>query len=334
MTVKRIIRYAIYFVIYLSFFQCTIFAVENEEYGSFDVEAILPENQIDDQANYFQLLVEPKKRQVIKVKVSNHTDTKQTFLIMINQATTNKNGLLVYDEKKQEVDQNGDIQFSHIAKIKKNEITVARNSEKYAEIELSIPEKSFKGILLGGITISKKNNAEKTSEGVAIKNALSYTIALLLTEDEKVDFYGETDILLRQIRIVSSENKRALQIEIQNPYPEIVRDLSIEGNLYTEGHKKLISERKLDQVKFAPNSTLLFEMELEEKDIKNGTYLFEGTIFGSDKTWDLSEKLTITENGTMADKKEDSPFKWWYLIMPIIGVGLLAIKIYRIRNTD
>lgn len=146
MTVKRIIRYAIYFVIYLSFFQCTIFAVENEEYGSFDVEAILPENQIDDQANYFQLLVEPKKRQVIKVKVSNHTDTKQTFLIMINQATTNKNGLLVYDEKNKKLIRMEIFSFLILQRLKKMKLPlleIQKSMQKLSYLSLKNHLKGF-----------------------------------------------------------------------------------------------------------------------------------------------------------------------------------------------
>lgn len=55
---------------------------------SFSISAIIPDNQIDKDLSYFDLLMEPEKEQTIQVVISNSSDETIIAKTQINAATT------------------------------------------------------------------------------------------------------------------------------------------------------------------------------------------------------------------------------------------------------
>ena len=71
-----------------------------EDRVNFSIEAVPNDYQVDSGVSYFDLRMTAKQKTNIQVRIFNHGPEDHTFLTSIRNATTNDNGLIVYDQKK------------------------------------------------------------------------------------------------------------------------------------------------------------------------------------------------------------------------------------------
>lgn len=102
---------------------------ENEKRAGFTVQAVLPENQVNDRIGYYHLLMEPEQQQTIQVRIVNTSAEKQTYKVEVINAATNRNGLITYDERDKEPDESMKLPITEVAKPKHKEVSVEAYSE-------------------------------------------------------------------------------------------------------------------------------------------------------------------------------------------------------------
>ena len=71
-------------------------ATENEAIG-YSVAPVIPDNQLGDTSSYFDIRVEPNQEQTIQVELRNDSTEDKTVQAQLANATTNINGLVVYE---------------------------------------------------------------------------------------------------------------------------------------------------------------------------------------------------------------------------------------------
>lgn len=274
-----------------------LFSVPAEAIQSFSVEAVLPENQVNKEVGYFHLCLAPGEQQIVEIKLYNDTSEEQTYRLAINPATTNRQGAIVYDRS----DKASDNAIQAIAKPKQEQVTVAANSVGKAEVEIIMPSEAFPGIQLGGIWISEVSKQDEGEKGkVAIQNKVGYVIALLLVNSNEFPVYGESGLKLLEVKPESDLGRSYIEAAIQNPYPEIQQELTVEGKILLEG--KVITEVKLENVKIAPNSVLPLQLELKNP-LEAGTYSFEAVASGKEQQWDFQKEFEVTKKITNTMKE-------------------------------
>ena len=64
----------------------------------FSVKTIIPDNQVDTKKSYFDLRMKPEQKQEIETILYNSSDEEITINISVHSATTNQNGLIVYEQ--------------------------------------------------------------------------------------------------------------------------------------------------------------------------------------------------------------------------------------------
>ncbi|MFR3685406.1 MAG: DUF916 and DUF3324 domain-containing protein [Enterococcus sp.] len=297
---------------------------ENEKRAGFTVQAVLPENQLNDRISFYHLLMKPEQQQTIEVRVINNSEKKQTYKIEVINAATNKNGLITYDERDKKPDESMKLPIADVAKPKHKEASVDAFSEGKAEIELQMPAESFQGILLGGIRVSlKSDDTEEESKGMSVKNTYGYAIGLVLTEQDFAPIYGETELKLQKLQPEIDYGSKVLEASIQNPHPEAMQKLAAEGKIVRKGQKKTLADNKLENVKIAPNSVFPFQVDWGMQEVAAGEYTFIGKIKGQTKTWDFKQDFTITRE--MAQKmNKQTAFRifipsWWTTSFYVMG---------------
>lgn len=311
---------------------------ENEKRAGFTVQAVLPENQLNDRISYYHLLMQPDQRQTIAVKIMNNSEKKQTYKVEVINAATNKNGLITYDERDKKPDKSMKLPIADIAKPKTKEVSVEGYSEGKAEIEIQTPSEEFQGILLGGIRISlKSEEKEDDSKGMSVKNTYGYAIGLVLTEQDFAPVYGETDLKLTKLQPEIDYGSKVMEASIQNPHPEAMEKLTAEGKIVRKGQEKTLAKNKLENVKIAPNSVFPFQVDWGMQEVSAGDYTFIGKVKGKIKTWDFKQDFTITRE--MAKKmNEQTAFRifipsWWttcFYVMGTISAALTAWLVIRL----
>lgn len=268
---------------------------ENEKSAGFTVQAVLPDNQINDRISFYHLLVQPGGTQTVEVKIFNSSAEKQTYRVEVIRAATNKNGLITYDERDKPADKSMQMPITNIAKPKHKEVSVEGYSEGKAEIDINVPTEPFSGISLGGIRISLKSDDEDESEqGMSVKNTYGYAIGMVLTENADQPIYGETELKLTALNPEVDYGSKVLEASIQNPHPEAMEELEAEGKITKKGSDKVIAKHSLKDFKIAPNSVFPFQIDWGMLEVAAGEYTFTGKVKGKTKSWEFKEDFTIT----------------------------------------
>lgn len=128
---------------------------------NFSVNTVIPENQIDKSKTYFNLKMNSDQQQDITVTLKNDTKKDITIAVGVNTAKTNSNGVVEYGKSSIKNDSSLKYAISDIVK-GPSSVTIPANSSKNVVFHITMPKKSFDGILLGGLTFQQKSSESKS----------------------------------------------------------------------------------------------------------------------------------------------------------------------------
>jgi len=212
----------------LSFSVNPLFIVQADENVGYSVQAELPDNQLDPSVSYFDLRVEPGQEQELQVTVFNHENEEITVRTVVYNASTNRNGLVVYEEQ-EEIDESLKTPISELVTFEETEWTIPAASAEVITATLNTPEASFDGIKLGGLHFEKVMEDTGAEEGINIQNKYDYVIGLQISEnDEEV----EPALALASVAPELVNHRTAVVANIQNSQPVLMEDLHIEAKIY------------------------------------------------------------------------------------------------------
>ncbi|MFQ7233331.1 MAG: DUF916 and DUF3324 domain-containing protein [Enterococcus hulanensis] len=274
--------------------------------AGFTVEGVPNEKQIDKDVGYFYLKENPGDTDEIKVKLVNDSDKPKTLLINIVDANTNVNGAVDYTgglEKHSSLK----LPLTSIVKTSKKEVVVPKNSEIETSLNVTMPTTSFDGVTVGGVVISEKNK-ETTDKNMSIGNTYSYTIAIVLSNDENTPIKNNISLELDSVGAVLFDGKKMVEVDILNKNPYIFDNATITGAIYAKGSTEKIIANKKENVVIAPYSSFPFQFDWKKDNLKPGIYRFVGKATSGDKEWLFEDEFEIT--GKQAKKfNNESVFK-------------------------
>lgn len=309
-------------------------AQSSDERVGFSVQAILPENQRDTGVTYFDLFVEPNQTQTIQVEIFNHQNTPIEVEVTPTTASTNQNGLIVY-EPQETYDESLTYVVSDLMNLKANTVLISANDSQVVTVELEIPENPFEGFLLGGLHFEKQLSEEEGEMGVQIRNRYSYLIAVQLTQDEaqlppNLEFVHVEPALVNY--------RTAVVANIQNDQPNILGNVSITGEVYEFGDDEPIKISKLEDVSFAPNSTMEFVIDWENRYLEPGDYELKLLAESGEEKWEWHESFSISnEQAQLSEQAVELEQSSWltpqlFLIVIVLLILVILYLIYRLRK--
>ncbi|MDT1958738.1 DUF916 and DUF3324 domain-containing protein [Carnobacterium divergens] len=343
----------------------------SEQGLGFSIRPIHPENQLDKNQTYFDLKMEPNQVQELEVMIRNNTDQEIIVEASVNAAITNLNGILDYSwnlENAKEVAKNYN-QHTSTEKIDVNQIKYDSSlkmplpslitSEKKIKLpaqtelpykmQVTMPEKSFDGIILGGIRFTQKETTKEetdSDEGVQIKNKFAYSLGIQLRETDEL-VIPKLKMNQKKIKANSINGHTGVTINLQNPARTLMRDLEVKMTIYKKGsQKKLISSTKKG-LKMAPNSNFDYGIDWNNQPLRAGNYTVKALIENHaidgesselNKKWEFEENFTITKkeakkiNGQAVDLDEPTISWWLYVVIGLLGVLILLMALIIARN--
>lgn len=317
--IKKFVLVLMFFFLTLGFEQLVL-----ADSNDFSVVPVLPENQNPDVLSYFDLTVTPNQKQTLKIRIKNNSNESTKYNLYVNTATTNQNGIIDYSITDFEKDESLKLSLKDCLTLKEQYVDVPANSEKEVSLELSIPEITFEGIALGGITVEP--TIEEGSEG--INNVFTRTLAIQLAETTK-------DIVPKLEGgevIISQENLRNnVNFELRNITPTIISNVKAEISIKNEEKKTPILEQTKDQLSFAPNSKFSLMTEWN-KQFNPGKYTYNIDLTdGKGNKWSFSKnfkiKVEVAEklNKTSVYKKEKFIEKYFIYIVTILTILFIVL---------
>lgn len=323
---KKII--SIYIIVFLSLIiPITAHAQDGEV--PYSVQGILPDNQVNNDVTYFDIEMEQGEEQDLEVVIYNSSDEPITVNVDNNSATTNSNGIIIYDEAEEEPHETMENPFSEISSLSETEVEIEAGSQETVTLNVEAPEESFDGIILGGLYFTMEPDESEDESSLAIQNQYSYALAVQITEAGN-DAEVEPELELMGIEPGIVSHRTGLQTQFVNTSPVIIGGLEFEANVYESGSDEPIYTRTDENFTIAPNSVFNYPVMFENQRLEPGTYTFRAEASNGDSDWSFEEEFEITEevadeaNEEAVELEED--YSWLvYVVIGLAAVVLLLI---------
>ncbi|WP_314062834.1 DUF916 and DUF3324 domain-containing protein [uncultured Vagococcus sp.] len=313
---------------------CLVLAVSGQtrvwaETFPFEVQTIIPDNQVDKSKTYFDLKMEKGQKQTVEVLIRNVTKKDITVEVAFSRLTTNSNGVLEYKKVKGKPDESLVIDIEELAQVVDDEIAVKANSDVKAKITIEAPKNDFSGILAGGLTFKlkttdAKKNSDKNDDKMAIKNQYSYDIALVLHGNVPVEELP-SELVLSTVGVINTSGRNLIFANLQNPQPKNLKDVTIDSKVIEKESSKVVLENKRVDLEVAPNSNFDYGIPLNGTILDAGNYTLKLAIAIGSETLELEKEFTIS--GIEAEKiiAEAKPVVQKSNTVLYVLIGLLII---------
>ncbi|WP_164508356.1 DUF916 and DUF3324 domain-containing protein [Companilactobacillus kedongensis] len=301
---------------------------------SYTVSADHPDNQIDSNISYYDLKVKPGDSQKLTFHINNSDSKEHKYLISINRASTNINGVVDYSKHGSEPDPSVKADIEKMVPEPKT-VTVPADTNKAESFELKVPKKEFDGIVLGGVQIKLLDSAQNATnkKGVTINNQYAYVIGLQLRENsEKI----KPNINLNYAKTKQFNYQNYIVANLQNDQPMLINKIKADAKVTKEGSGTTVYRLEKDGLDMAPNSNFDLPVSTNNAPLKSGNYTLHLKLSTSDKTWSFTKNFTITTtkakqmNKTAVGEtntKENWPMLAVVAFLILIIAALLAIII-------
>ncbi|EOT38876.1 MULTISPECIES: DUF916 and DUF3324 domain-containing protein [Enterococcus] len=297
--------------------------------GGFSYEVIRPENQIDKGVGYFDLLMKPKQKQTVKIKLNNTGDKEITILVGAYGGKTNSGGVIEYSNNAIENDKSLKYPFESVVKVPK-EVKLAANSSEDLNIEIAMPKSEFEGYIAGGILLQEKDaeGAKSQSQQGMVVNKFAYLTGMLLSE-KKTDNIKQ-EMKLNRVYATSKNHRNVINVNYSNIQPDFVDGMTTDVQIMKADADEVVYDAKKSQMRMAPNSMIDFPVSLEGSEMVPGNYRAK-ILVTTEKggRWEWEQKFTITDEEADKYNARDltlvqEPGLNWRLILLIVG-GLLIV---------
>ncbi|MEY8561196.1 DUF916 and DUF3324 domain-containing protein [Jeotgalicoccus halotolerans] len=307
----------------------------------YSVQSVLPDNQVDSNASYFDIEMAQGQEQELEVIVNNSSDEDITVEVSNNPGLTNSNGLIVYDglDEDEELHESMAHPFSEMSSLESPTVDVAAGEQESVFLTVQAPDEAFDGVILGGLYFSLEPAESEATEGVTIQNRYSYALAVQITEEGN-DNLVEPNIEILRVEPGIINHRTGLQTEFVNPRPMIV-GLEIEGSVYGAGEEEPLYTRTEESFTVAPNTKFKYPIMYDNERLEPGDYIFRATASRGDESWEFEEEFEISEE--KADEANEEAVELveeednTLLMYLVIGLGvlvavLLIVVIYLLRK--
>ncbi len=136
--------------------------------------------------------------------------------------------------------------------------------KRIISLPITMPEEEFKGVLAGGIrmkeVISKRKQRQSAEEGLGIRNAFSYVIGVVVSNNRSA-----TDTGLELLNVFANQvnYRNVFSAVIQNYTSTFVNQLEVTAEIRSVGGETILYETNQLAMQMAPNSHMHFPIPLE-----------------------------------------------------------------------
>lgn len=304
---------------------------------NFNVEAIIPENQVDKNKTYYDLRIEPDKMQDLKMMLHNSTDKDVSVELTAEAATTNLNGVVEYGKTKAKRDSTLKTSIGEIVTLSEENPVIPAKGSKEITLTVKMPTTDFDGVLAGGITVKETipttDKATKETKGMAIENRYSYVVALVLHgKNETIP----SELKLNKVKATQVNVRNVISANLQNTKAKYLNQLSVDAKITKKGENKTLYSVKKEQMQMAPNSNFNLPIPLNGAALKSGKYTLKVKADSQGDTWNFTRDFNISAEEAKKLNKQDVSIEkdntWLYVLIGVILLTALLILFYLIMR--
>jgi len=310
--------------------------------------ALKPAGESNDNVNIsngsYLITGDPGQTVDLKLMVMNQEGSKRNFLYMVNTGYTNDNGELAYNSAKV-TDPSLKIQTKNTATPQKSAFSVPGNTTATITFKITIPKKSFKGTLLGGVTVTPyKEKAKGTvaSNGTLLKNKFSYSIPIQIHQKGAAE--DPAKLSIRSVKpnrvIASSHPSPGVIANVHNSQNEYLGNMDLKAVVTKKGDKgfKIVSTSTAQSI--APTSNYNYSITWGKKALQSGNYHLKMTYKskGGLKGYILNKDFSITNDDAAKYNKLAGikpNYLWLYILLAVLALAIiLGLGVYLGRRNN
>lgn len=331
----------LYFLLYIS---CLLLIIPQTTYAEdelgdigYSYKVIKPDNQIS-KAGYFDLRMTPDQKQTVELELSNMTDQELGVDMSVHSAKTNSNGVIEYGPTKLKNDPSLVYDIADLVKVPEK-VTLAPNETKNVPIEITMPSEQFDGSVSGGIYLQKsETEADKKAneDAKGVINKYAFIVGMLLSE---TDTKLQPDLTFNKIYAGSSNYRNAFMVDFSNTVAAYVEGMTVDTRIYKKGSDEVLYESKKENYRMAPNTSMIFPVNLNGEEFEAGDYEGHIIVTAGDKKWEWKEGFTITQkeadkyNAEDVSLIQDRGINWQFIAMIAGGILAALLVIYLLVRT-
>lgn len=296
----------------------------------YTVRAVRPSTQLDDRISSFLIKTEPGVPQKLEIKIKSVQKEEIPIVVYTQNAITNSIGAIEYTDDIKKIDNTLNLPITSLTSIEQENFTIGNYEEKTIVVNVVPPKDAYDGIKLGSIAIMRDSDDNDSNP---MKTEVGYNLGLAISSTGE-DYNDGLSLELNSAKALLKNGKKVVIIELKNPEPKLLENLSMEVTLTDKKSGSKIKEKKVDGYRLAPNSILSMELDWGIQDMPSGEYLVEVKAENSYKNWDLKTNLSISNEQAKKINK-DSPYKivtptWVKIISVCLLIYLVANSIYMV----
>lgn len=322
-------------VILFSIFVFNPYASANEQNNKppLTITPILPENQDKGISNYFSITTDSNDlKQDLEFLITNNTDEKIKLYVLPLNALTSPNGVIQYRQVEREensilIDKKYGLKNYIEIDDKYIEINTGETKSVVATIDIS----EIEGTILGavGFQLVTGDEEQPSDENqFQIKNKVNYIVGI------QINFHTEQEpnFIIGTPFIDVMPSYYAIRLPITQEAPLLVKDVSLEYEVWNYQSEKIFGSEIKNLYNFAPKTKTNIALPWDHDEIEQDkTYILKGKLKYKDKNNAIKEIDFTREfifNGDSSLKYKNirdletpvikSSFNWLWLLLLLI----------------
>lgn len=280
--------------------------------ATYSVTPVLSEHQTKNITSFYDIRWTPNGQEKFGIRITNHKNTAQTYVLQVNKATTNDNGMVDYSIPNLIPNtETIKINFPH-------EVTVAANATSTFYSNFSFPNQDYNGIKIFGIYVSEKN-IDKASNGIS--NTVSYALPLVIRGN--INKRPEAKINFKEVTLLNQNFEYQLKIAIFNEKEVFLKNSKIKVEILDSNQKVL--DQLNENIDITPATSFNVFVPLKKR-YSNGNYTVKLKVTHGSQTWNKESQLKISKE--QANKIKNSlPKKEVFPVAYILNSIILILSI-------
>lgn len=292
--------------------------------ATYSVAPVLSEHQTKNITSFYDIRWNPNGQEKIGLSITNHKSTAQIYVLQVNKAVTNDNGMVDYSIPNL-IPDNEPLKFNF-----PHEVTVAPNTTSTVYSNFSFPNQDYNGIKIFGVYVTEKST-DKTGKGIS--NVVSYALPLVIRGN--IDQRPEANVTFKEASLLKQNINYQIKIPVSNEKEVYLKNSKVKVEILNS--KQQVLDQLNEKIDVTPTTSFNLLVPLTKK-YDSGTYTVKVTITHDKQTWHNESQLKITKEqstkikGTLPKKKQAFPIVI-ILIVIIFALSLgLAFVIWQLHS--
>ncbi|MHC5372257.1 DUF916 and DUF3324 domain-containing protein [Enterococcus sp. LJL120] len=301
--------------------------------GSFTYVIQEPENQINADSGYFNLMMAPSQQQTLIVTLSNPGEKKVTVNMALNGAKTNRNGVIEYANS--EIENDASLPFSFTDLVTgPTSVELAPGETKDVELNVQMPETTFEGLILGGLQMILAEDESKgtTGQGAVVKNRYAYVVAIALQEGDVSGILPEMS--WNNAYAGQANYRNSIFVNFSNIKGKMVTGMTVQAQISEQGSGEVLYESRSTSLQMAPYSFIEYPISMGGDSMTAGMYTAHVLVYVGDQSWEFTEDFEITvEDANQYNERDvgltqERGLDWKLIAMIVVSFVLAVIVIF------